>query len=154
MADANAQHLWERSLREEIYDSNAVLRRDGQFHGAEINYEPIRKEAQDLGIDPDRALRIAVAATRDFDWAEAVDSMVRENASQEYAEKIATKISLQIGSTRRLRDHELKVYWDRIELGWLCFGMIALAAVIGAAVVYRSEIIGAIGHVARCVAGQ
>ena len=110
MADANAQHLWERSLREEIYDSNAVLRRDRQFHGAEINYEPIRKEAQDLGIDPDRALRIAVAATRDFDWAEAVDSMVRENVSQEYAEKIATKISLQIASTRSLRDHSLEFY--------------------------------------------
>ena len=154
MADVNAQHLWERSLREEIYDSNAVLRRDGQLDGAEINYEPIRKEAQDLGIDPDRALRIAVAATRDFDWAEAVDSMVRENVSQEYAEKIATKISVQIWATRHLRDHELKVYWDRIELGWWCFGMIALAAVIGAAVVYRSEIIGAIGHVARCVAGS
>ena len=154
MADANAQHLWERSLRQEIYDSNAVLRRDGQFDGAEINYEPIRKEAQDLGIDPDRALRIAVAATSDFDWAEAVDSMVRENVSQEYAEKIATKISVQIWATRHLRDHQLKVYWDRIELGWWCFGMIALAAVIGAAVVYRSEIIGAIGHVARCVAGQ
>ena len=98
--------------------------------------------------------RIAVAATSDFDWAEAVDSMVRENVSQEYAEKIATKISVQIWATRHLRDHQLKVYWDRIELGWWCFGMIALAAVIGAAVVYRSEIIGAIGHVARCVAGQ
>ena len=153
MADANAQHLWERSLREEIYDSNAVLRRDRQFHGAEINYEPIRKEAQDLGIDPDRALRIAVAATRDFDWAEAVDSMVRENVSQEYAEKIATKISLQIASTRSLRDHSLEFYWDRIEFRLWCVGMIALAAVICTAVVYRSEIIATIEHVARCVAG-
>ena len=80
--------------------------------------------------------------------------MVRENVFQEYAEKIATKISVQIWATRHLRDHQLKVYWDRIELGWWCFGMIALAAVIGAAVVYRAEIIGAIGHVARCVAGQ
>ena len=70
MADANAQHIWERSLRQEIYDSNAVLRRDGQFDGAEINYEPIRKEAQDLGIDPDRALRIAVAVSHPVPWTQ------------------------------------------------------------------------------------
>ena len=151
--DANERHMWERSLREEIFDSNAILRRDGQFDGAEIKYEPIRKEAQGLGIDPDRALRIAVAATSDFDWAEAVDSMVRENVSQEYAEKIAEKISLQISSTRSLRDHSLEFYWDRIKLRLSCMGLACFAAGVVLVVVYWTPIWVTVGSVAQCIMG-
>ena len=152
-SDANERHMWERSLREDIYDSNAILRRDGQFHGADINYDPIREEAQELGIDPDRAIRIAHAAQRDFDWAEAVDSMVRENVSQEYAEKIAEKISLQISSTRSLRDHSLEFYWDRIYLRLSCIGLACFAAGVILIVVYWTPVWVTVGSVAQCIIG-
>ena len=155
MTNANERHLWERSLREEIYDINAECRRlKGTPEERELKYALLQEEAEYLGIDPSRAVRIAQAAQVDFDWDEASWSMVKEEIPRGTAEEIAHNITCQISMTRSLRDNDLRRYWDRIELRLLCVGMVALAAAIGAAVVYRSEIFELIGHMASCVAGS
>ena len=153
MTSSEKQHLWERDLKQEIYGANAVLRRTGIYSGSELNFENVRREAVKLGIDPDRAWRIAVAAKSDFDWAEAVDDMVREGIPQEAAEAIAEKISAKLSVTRFLADNFLKRYWDRIESRLYWVGMASLAAVVSLVVVYWSPIWITVGSVVRCLMG-
>ena len=152
MANANAQHLWEQDLKEEIFAANAALRRDGIYEGAELNVENISQEAEGLGIDPDRATKIASAAQSDFDWSEAVDDMVREGVPQEAAEEIAVKISAQIAVTRFWHDSPLERARDKVELAWSLVGTAAIVATVGLVIAYWSSILSTIETAGSCVA--
>lgn len=126
---------WERDLEREIRFANRDLRGDSPMN-VDVKWGVLLEEAKSLGIDPERAKRIAVAAEADLSWDETVTMLQIRGMSREFAEEATENIAYGILAQRRSDRSVMKRERDRTEWRWLIFGLVVVATAIGLGIFY------------------